>query len=190
MQTKTFCQLVAMPYSRKMLCPAQLLHVVPSFYPLGLVVANDSDNSRCYLLVHQIKRLQSPNYIIINEDASILPNIQLPAPNDSDRMTHLKFDRILCDVPCSGDGTLRKNADIWPVRRKHHRFSQLLSDAVVSHRNGTAPTVAISMASSIVSPSEALSCWKLVDVWSTPHARSILWRMKQSSTGIKTGSIC
>ena len=23
-------------------------------------------------------------------------------------------DRILCDVPCTGDGTLRKNADIWP----------------------------------------------------------------------------
>lgn len=21
----------------------------------------------------------------------------------------MKFDRILCDVPCSGDGTLRKN---------------------------------------------------------------------------------
>lgn len=25
----------------------------------------------------------------------------------------LKYDRILCDVPCTGDGTLRKNADIW-----------------------------------------------------------------------------
>ncbi len=24
-----------------------------------------------------------------------------------------KFDRILCDVPCSGDGTLRKAPDIW-----------------------------------------------------------------------------
>lgn len=25
----------------------------------------------------------------------------------------LKYDRILCDVPCSGDGTLRKNCDVW-----------------------------------------------------------------------------
>lgn len=25
----------------------------------------------------------------------------------------LRFDRILCDVPCSGDGTMRKNPDIW-----------------------------------------------------------------------------
>jgi 16S rRNA C967 or C1407 C5-methylase (RsmB/RsmF family) len=26
----------------------------------------------------------------------------------------LKFDQILCDVPCSGDGALRKNnLDVW-----------------------------------------------------------------------------
>jgi multisite-specific tRNA:(cytosine-C5)-methyltransferase len=25
----------------------------------------------------------------------------------------LLFDRILCDVPCSGDGTMRKNLGIW-----------------------------------------------------------------------------
>jgi 16S rRNA C967 or C1407 C5-methylase (RsmB/RsmF family) len=29
----------------------------------------------------------------------------------------LAFDRILADVPCSGDGTLRKNIDLW---RKWH----------------------------------------------------------------------
>ena len=35
--------------------------------------------------------------------------------SDGTKKTNLKFDRILCDVPCSGDGTLRKNADIWTV---------------------------------------------------------------------------
>ena len=25
----------------------------------------------------------------------------------------LEYDRILADVPCSGDGTLRKNPDVW-----------------------------------------------------------------------------
>lgn len=25
----------------------------------------------------------------------------------------MKFDRVLADVPCSGDGTLRKNYDVW-----------------------------------------------------------------------------
>ena len=38
----------------------------------------------------------------------------MPDPALPGQQTVLKFDRILCDVPCTGDGTLRKNADIWP----------------------------------------------------------------------------
>ena len=65
------------------------------------------------MLVHQAKRLQSPCVIITNHDASIMPNLQMTTTNGLKK--NLKFDRILCDVPCSGDGTLRKNADIWQV---------------------------------------------------------------------------
>ena len=41
----------------------------------GFVVANDMDNKRCYLMTHQVKRIQSPNCMIINHDARTLPNM-------------------------------------------------------------------------------------------------------------------
>lgn len=75
--------------------------------PTGFVVANDVDNNRCYMLVHQTKRLNSPCFIITNHDSSVLPQIK------TNEGKPIKFDRVLCDVPCSGDGTLRKNPDIW-----------------------------------------------------------------------------
>ena len=46
-----------------------------SSIPTGIVVANDADNKRCYMLTHQAKRLQSPTLIITNHDASFMPNI-------------------------------------------------------------------------------------------------------------------
>jgi len=82
--------------------------------PSGIVVANDSDNARCYMLTHQVKRLQSPCIVITNHDASCMPNMYVPDEEKPGKNKALKFDRILCDVPCTGDGTLRKNADIWP----------------------------------------------------------------------------
>jgi 16S rRNA C967 or C1407 C5-methylase (RsmB/RsmF family) len=45
-----------------------------------MVVANDADNKRCYMLVTQAKRLNSPNLIVINHDASNLPNMLETAP--------------------------------------------------------------------------------------------------------------
>ena len=92
----------------------EAIHAEEDVVPKGLVVANDSDNSRCYMLVHQAKRLQSPAVIITNHDASIMPNMKITDPKNPNEKVNLRFDRILCDVPCSGDGTLRKNADIWP----------------------------------------------------------------------------
>lgn len=80
--------------------------------PSGYVVANDLDNNRCYMLVHQAKRLNSPCFIVTNHDSSILPNFIVTNPETQQRQ-ELRFDRVLCDVPCSGDGTLRKNPDIW-----------------------------------------------------------------------------
>ena len=41
--------------------------------PAGVVVANDVDNKRCYMLVHQAKRLNSPSFMVTNHDASVFP---------------------------------------------------------------------------------------------------------------------
>ncbi|ETN60330.1 tRNA methyltransferase [Anopheles darlingi] len=79
--------------------------------PSGFVIANDVDNNRCYMLVHQAKRLSSPCFMVTNADSSTFPVLQISQPDGT--IAPLKYDRILCDVPCSGDGTMRKNPDIW-----------------------------------------------------------------------------
>ncbi|KAG8240429.1 hypothetical protein J437_LFUL003143 [Ladona fulva] len=63
------------------------------------------------MLVHQAKRLSSPCFVITNHDSSVLPNFTVTDKDGGKGI--LKFDRILCDVPCSGDGTIRKNPDVW-----------------------------------------------------------------------------
>lgn len=83
----------------------------------GLLIANDADYKRSHMLIHQMKRLNSPNLIVTNHDATMFPSIKLPSgPTREDggtRNKYLKFDRILADVPCSGDGTCRKNINVW-----------------------------------------------------------------------------
>ncbi|KAI2626187.1 S-adenosyl-L-methionine-dependent methyltransferase [Xylaria nigripes] len=80
----------------------------------GLLIANDIEHKRCHMLVHQLKRLSSPNLIVTNHDATLFPSLRISRdPENPNVPRYLKFDRILADVPCSGDGTLRKNIDLW-----------------------------------------------------------------------------
>jgi multisite-specific tRNA:(cytosine-C5)-methyltransferase len=93
--------------------------LLESCVPPGLLIANDSDYKRTHLLIHQTARLPSPAFIVTNLDASIFPTLSLPSKGTADSSgrkscsSPLLFDRILCDVPCSGDGTIRKNIGIW-----------------------------------------------------------------------------
>jgi len=67
----------------------------------GMLVANDADSSRAYMLVHQCKRHASEALIVTTHAAQVFPKLEK------------KFDRVLADVPCSGDGTMRKSPLIW-----------------------------------------------------------------------------
>ncbi|KXJ79083.1 hypothetical protein RP20_CCG002462 [Aedes albopictus] len=96
----------------------EALHAGGENLPTGFIMANDIDNNRCYMLVHQAKRLSSPCCVVTNADSSNFPNMKLKT--DSGEMKTLKYDRILCDVPCSGDGTMRKNPDIWTKWNLQH----------------------------------------------------------------------
>ncbi|EDV29090.1 uncharacterized protein TRIADDRAFT_19981 [Trichoplax adhaerens] len=90
--------------------------------PDGLIIANDADNKRCYMLVHQSKRLNSPCFMITNYDASTMPNIYISKDGISKNIP-IVYDRILCDVPCSGDGTLRKNIMLWKRWNQNNALS-------------------------------------------------------------------
>eukprot|EP01038_Epipyxis_sp_PR26KG_P012391 gene12391-16619_t len=84
----------------------------------GLVVANDADTDRAYMLAHQCKRINSPLLIITTHKGQNFPTIQDTfsriAVKKAERVHSSEFfDRVLCDVPCTGDGTLRKNPAIW-----------------------------------------------------------------------------
>ena len=81
--------------------------------PTGVVVANDASLQRANLLTHQTKRSNSPALIVTNHQAQKFPLLHPPRGDDATSSEPYRFDRILADVPCSGDGTLRKSPDLW-----------------------------------------------------------------------------
>lgn len=92
---------------------SKTLQLLEDVGPTGLLVANDADLKRCYVLVHNTITVSMPSLVITNCDASRYPS--LPGG--------MLFDKILADVPCSGDGTLRKAPDIWPRWSPHGGLS-------------------------------------------------------------------
>mmetsp|Transcript_17304 Transcript_17304/g.12363 ORF Transcript_17304/g.12363 Transcript_17304/m.12363 type:complete len:149 (-) Transcript_17304:53-499(-) len=81
----------------------------------GLVVANDADNKRAYLLTHQLNRLNTSNLVILNHNAQNFPFLYSPLahPSSSSFDSTILFDRIICDVPCSSDAAIRKIPSKW-----------------------------------------------------------------------------
>jgi len=76
----------------------------------GFVVANDINEKRAYMLAHQTKRVGLNAAVISCHNGQMFPGLY---DNDGKMQSCDMFDRVLCDVPCTGDGTIRKNANIW-----------------------------------------------------------------------------
>ncbi|CAD2214354.1 tRNA (cytosine34-C5)-methyltransferase [Angomonas deanei] len=88
----------------------------------GFVMANEIDHKRANMLIHQVKRLKVlfPFSVFTNHDAQYFPDLPLgteseTTQNNNKNETTLRFNKILCDVVCSGDGTLRKAPHIFNI---------------------------------------------------------------------------
>lgn len=82
--------------------------------PTGYVIANEMNPRRAHILAHRCRTLhdRQKSLAIVCHNAAKFPNVLAPlvstgVPSES------PFDRIICDVPCSGDGTLRKDIKVW-----------------------------------------------------------------------------
>ncbi len=110
--------------------------------PSGLLVVNDSDRNRIITLCQRSRHVPRAPMLAINMDARYFPGIRRricnsrgkttgKANSETKAPTHMrekagykqKYDMVLCDVPCSGDGTTRKNKQIWDTWSMTHAMS-------------------------------------------------------------------
>ena len=118
MQTKsidTIFDMCAAPGSKT----AQFLEIIYEKYNFldkkqylkdtGFVLANDNNHQRAYMMVHQLKRLNTAGMVVICHDAQLFPTIY----NSKIENDKLLFDKILADVPCSSDAVMRKLPLKW-----------------------------------------------------------------------------
>jgi len=82
----------------------------------GGVIANDADFVRAYMLIHQIQRISTAGMVVLNHAAQFFPTLNTTTfelNNIGKYDNRFYFDKILADVPCSGDGAIRKLPNKW-----------------------------------------------------------------------------
>jgi 16S rRNA C967 or C1407 C5-methylase (RsmB/RsmF family) len=85
----------------------RLVKQQPLQHPTGIVVANDADPKRMGSIQRRYQRCGDPNLVLTCCRAEDL----------QERLGQGIFDRIICDVPCTGDGTFRKCPHLWRLFR-------------------------------------------------------------------------
>ena len=103
-----------------------------STLPTGVIIANELDPKRAGNMAHFFKAHFPINIVVTNNDAEKLPIIE---------DENYKPNIVICDVPCSGDGTLRKNKLIrkkWKIDfglENHFIQVKILDNAIKQCKN-------------------------------------------------------
>jgi tRNA (cytosine34-C5)-methyltransferase len=82
--------------------------------PSGFCIANELDPKRAYILAHRCSKTlgaRQRSLAICCHNAAKFPNVEAGLKRSCSSLR--PYDRIICDVPCSGDGTLRKDIKAW-----------------------------------------------------------------------------
>ena len=101
--------------------------------PRGVLIANDINAKRAGNMAHFFKSHFPMNIVVTN-----MPAEELPVIKDA----RFKPDVVFCDVPCSGDGTLRKNKGLrkrWRIDygiENHTIQFNILDNAVKQAKKG------------------------------------------------------
>eukprot|EP00439_Symbiodinium_sp_Y106_P083364 s720_g23.t1 len=100
--------LCAAPGSKTLECIELMREAETNTEDAGVLIANDADAERCFeLLPLVVRKARHPGCAVVLGSAAKYP-AQFHGPSEQ-----LLYDRVLCDVPCSGDGTLRKRPQCW-----------------------------------------------------------------------------
>ena len=91
--------------------------------PTGFVIANEIDPKRSYVLAHRCKTTLKEKQVsiaIVGHNATKFPNVLAPLSRNGDGDSSMEspsqsllYDRIICDVPCSGDGNQRRDQKVF-----------------------------------------------------------------------------
>ncbi len=97
----------------------------------GIVVANEYEQKRARILRSNVERMGAENVVVCNLDTAVLAQFY---PE--------KFDLVLCDAPCSGEGMFRKNEravtewSLENVKMCRDRQREILSNVVKCVKKG------------------------------------------------------